>query len=260
MSAPGTLFIPENALEQRLVAATHDPAARPDFYRELVRSDIFVINARPDPAPAGRRIVEEGATLALMPVEVNGRSFLPIFSSLQRLQSAVREPVSYLAMNALEFMKITSGADLLLNYGSAYGKELLAAEVASIVDGTIFRPAERYVVQEETPILIGQPTVPPVELLDVLRRLFRRMPSVAAAYSALYVNRARSEQPLTLIAIDAPDDASWDGVVADAGLACNGVTVPNPPVDFIRLGSGSGVDDYFRRDAKPFFTRGSGPA
>ncbi len=36
-------FEPQNALERSLVQATADPAYRPQFYKDFVKSNIFII-------------------------------------------------------------------------------------------------------------------------------------------------------------------------------------------------------------------------
>jgi hypothetical protein len=245
------MFNPENRLEESLVAAASDPASRPDFYRQLIASDIFVIDDAPAPAAHGTHTLEAGHTLNIRPMEMNGESYLPVFSSVTRLQAAIREEVSYLGMNALEFMKITSGARLLLNPGSDYGKELLPEEVASIIDGSIWTPAESYTVPRETKILIGQPARYPDELVAVLTRVFEKNKSVERAFVAHFHNPATDEKPHTLVAIDAKDD--WDDVVGQAGIAANGVTIPDPPVDFVQL-RGSSLESYFKT-VTPFYRR-----
>jgi len=46
-------------------------------------------------------------------------------------------------MAARDFLELTRGADVLLNPGSDYGKELLASEIESLLDGSIFGPTSR---------------------------------------------------------------------------------------------------------------------
>jgi hypothetical protein len=235
------LFEPQNTLERSLVAAATDPAARPQFYRDLVAADLLVIQ-EPDAPPQ---------QLKIRPVEVNGHDCLPVFSSLPRLQQFVDHEVGYVAMNALEFMKITRGAFLLLNPGSDYGKEFLPEEIASILDGTIWQPQSSYTAERDTQVLLGQPARYPAELVDVLGRVFAKFDSVRAAYLAHFFNPAQGDKPHTLIAIEAADH--WEQIAAEAGMAANGVNVPDPPVDFVRLPS-SGLDSYFQ-NVEPFYRR-----
>lgn len=235
------MFEPQNTLERSLVAATTDPAARPQFYRDLLQSDLFVIQ-EPDAPPQ---------QLSIRPLEVNGNDCLPVFSSLAALQRFIDREVGYVAMNAFDFLNITRGARLLLNPGSDYGKEFLPEEVASILDGSIWRPDQSYTVERETQVLLGQPARHPTELVDVLRRVFAKLESVHAAWLAHFVNPAQDPKGHTLIAIEASEN--WDQIVGEAGMAANGVSVPDPPVDFIRLPN-AGLDSYFQ-SVEPFYRR-----
>jgi hypothetical protein len=244
------MFTPENDLERSLVKAATDPAHRPQFYQDLVKSDVFVIQQDFIPEKADRITLEQGMELKIAPVEMNGRSYLPIFSSVARLRAVIQSEVGYIGMNALEFLKITRGAELILNPGSDYGKEFTQDEIAGILDGTIWR-TNRYTVKEETQVLLGQPARYPHALADALSRLFAGKKEVQAAYLAHFFNPAVDDKSHTLIAIEATGDC--DRLVAEAGMVATNVDVPDPPVDFIRMTGKAGVEDYFRKDCKPFY-------
>ncbi|HWM93939.1 MAG TPA: SseB family protein [Thermoanaerobaculia bacterium] len=76
-------------------------------------------------------------------IEIEGRTYVPAFSSLPRLQAALAQERTYFRMAARDFLELTRGADVLLNPGSDYGKELLASEIESLLDGSIFGPTSR---------------------------------------------------------------------------------------------------------------------
>lgn len=245
------MFDPENALERALVAAATDPAARPRFYRELVAANLFVIQEGPPPSAPRAFTAEAGFELKVRHVELRGRSWMPVFSSLPRLQSFLDHEAGYLAMNALDLMKITRGASLLLNAASEFGKELLPEEIESILDGSIWTPRNPQVFPRDTKILLGQPSRYPHELVAVLQRVFARHKGVKKAYLAHFVNPAQDEKPHTLIAIEA--SANRDQIVSEALMAANAIAVPDPPVDFTILPN-RGFDAYFR-SVKPFYRR-----
>lgn len=224
------MFEPQNDLERSLMAATSDPAARPQFYRDLAASELFVIDDGSD---------LEQHQLRVRNVDWNGESYLPVFSSLPRLQAMIQEEVGYIALKAMDLMNITRGARLLLNPGSDYGKALLPEEIESILDGSIW--------QQETPVLLAQPANFPTELVEVLRSVFARHPGARKAYLAHFSNPA----PHTLIAIDASED--WERIVTNVRIAAEGVEVPDPPIDFVRL-AGSGLESYFQ-SIEPFYER-----
>lgn len=247
-------FEPVNELERSLIKAAEDPAHRPQFYKDFVASDIFIVQHGTQPPKShGRVTLDEGMKLQIANIEFKGKPHIPIFSSLPRLQSTITGEVAYLGINALDFLKMTQGSPLILNPGSDFGKEITSEEAGSIVDGSIWRPNERYVQQKEAQVLIGQPKNYPNELIEALTRLFKSKKQVKRAWVAHFFNPERDEKPHTLVAIDAGD--GFEAVSAEAGIVVRNVKIPNPPVDFLPITGRHGIEDYFVKDTKPFYTR-----
>ena len=92
------MFTPENDLERSLVQAATDPAHRPQFYKDLLASDIWAVNAGPPVSEEKQVDIPPGTMLQFQEIERDGKRYLPIFSSLPRLQAAIREEVSSLQM------------------------------------------------------------------------------------------------------------------------------------------------------------------
>lgn len=246
-------FEPENDLEKSLIKAATDPAHRPRFYKDLVASDVFVIEEGAVVPTAGKVTLQQPMQLKIRNIDWNGKPVIPVFSSLARLQAFIHHEISYVALNALELMKITVGSEWLLNPGSAYGKEFTKEEIGSIIDGSIWRPAERYTAAEPQQVMLGQPAKYPHELVAALSSYFRATKAVKRAYLALFSNSARDERPHILIAIEASGD--WGHITSCIGPVVQGVPVPDPPVDFIRLEGRGGIEDYFIKQCKPFYTK-----
>src|SRR4051812_2394628 len=118
-------FEPSNEFEKSLVRASTDAAHRPQFYRDLLASEIFIMQPLSPEPPLGKRIIEKGEQLKLVTLRNGDKTVVPFFSSLARLKSMLkdREEMGYLALKADAFFKITKGAQLVLNPGSDYGKE-----------------------------------------------------------------------------------------------------------------------------------------
>lgn len=246
-------FEPQNQLETALRRAADDPAHRPQFYRDFIGSDVFIIQHGPAPATSGRMVTPEGFKFEIQPIEIGGKEYLPIFSSLRCLQAVVQSSVGYLALNARTFLEITRGAAVMLNPGSDYGKELSVEEIASILDGSIWQSHERYVAQGGEAVELGQPANYPGELVEALKRFFRQKRQVRRAWLAQFFNHARDERAHTLVAIEVTGD--WDQIVGEAGMVARGVNIPDPPLDFMRITGGRGLQDYFTRRTKPFYER-----
>lgn len=249
-------FDPENDLERSLVNAANDPAFAPQFYKDLARADLFIIqHGQQSPGKAERTItLKEGETIQIQNIEYKGEPHIPVFSSLTRLRATLDSKVAYLGINALALLELTKGAALLLNPGSDYGKEITEKEAASILDGSIWQPSERFVAQKETQVMIGQPANYPVELVAALTRLFKSKKQVKRAWLAHFFNPERDKHAHTLVAIEAP--GSYDEIASEVGVVAGNINIPDPPLDLIQItGRSGGFEDYFLKETKPFYQR-----
>ena len=246
------MFEPQNELEESLIKASTDPAHRPQFYKDFINSNIFIIQHGEVPEEAGERTLESGMQLQIQDIELEGRLYIPIFSSVPRIQAVINGEVGYLALNALEFLKIVNGSELILNPGSEYGKEFTKNEVANIVSGSIWEPTQSYKVEKETQVLIGQPKNYPHKLVDALKKYFRTEKEVLSAYLAHFYNPETGDPPHTLVGILAT--GNWEEIVSSAGIIANEVEVPDPPIDFIRIDTEGGNIDYFQ-EFEPFYKK-----
>jgi hypothetical protein len=83
-------FEPQNELERSLVRASSDPAHRPQFYRVLAESDMFVIQEGvPLPVTHQRITLPEPMQIQLRKIEFQGKLCIPVFSSLVRLHTLI---------------------------------------------------------------------------------------------------------------------------------------------------------------------------
>ncbi len=245
-------FEPQNRLEELLVMAAQDPGARPDFYRELLQSDIFTIQVGVEAGGLDPHMLDRGDRVHLIHVQFDGKEYVPIFTSLLRLQQFIKEEAQYISMNAKDLFELTLGSEALLNPGSGYGKEFLQKEIASLLNGSIFSPVTSREIKKDTQIMIGQPATVPTELLEALTSRFRTMKQVTSAYSAHYFDPETDERPHTLIAIEFTGER--EQVMREAGSIAGTVGVPDPPVDFIELSKDSGLYDYFM-STRPFYLK-----
>lgn len=245
-------FEPVNRLEESLVKAANDPAYRPQFYKDLCASDFFIIeHDKKPPSSSGKITLAEGTLIQIQNIEHNGKLYIPVFSSLTRLQAFLTKESAYLGINALEVMKLTKGAELLLNPGSEYGKEFTKEEIESIVSGSIWKPNERYTVKKDVKVMMGQPKVYPYELVEALTRFFKTKKQVKRAWLTHFFNPDDGQPPHTLILIDV--STGYDEVSAEAGIVIRGVKIPNPPVDFMAITGKGGIEAHFLNGEKPFY-------
>jgi hypothetical protein len=247
-------FAPQNDFERSLMQAANDPAHRPQFYRDLLRADIFVIqNGKQLPNQYEKITLTEKTSFQIASIEFNGKPYIPIFSSLPRLQATLSSDAAFLAVNALELMKLLPGVDLLLNPGSEIGKEFTAQEITAIVNGTIGQPDERHVLETGTRVTIGQPKNEPAELVGALSRFFRSRKQVKRAWLAHYFNPDDGLPPHTLVAVDVTN--GLEDLAHEVAIIVKNVSIPDPPVDFIEVVGNEDVARYFLKESKPFYRR-----
>ena len=135
-------FVPENRLEEALVQAVDSPSTAPDFYGLLLESDLLVLGTVEGQESATSAFsLEPGGQLALVTGERNGERFLPIFSSVTRMQAYVKEESRYLSVNGRALLDLTRGAPVILNPGSDYGRELTPQQVEQLLDASAPRVA-----------------------------------------------------------------------------------------------------------------------
>lgn len=125
--------------------------------------------------------------------------------------------------------------------------------MARLLDGTIFEPQVRHVVQKATQVLIGQPKDYPKEMVEALSRLYARSPVVKRAWVAFYHNPERDPEGGLLIALDVSDAKDMDRISGETGIVIESVPKQQKFTDLIRY-ENSGVAEYFT-DQKPFYQK-----
>ncbi len=249
---PHADFIPTNSLEQRLVEAATDVGARPAFYRELLESDVFVPGFT-EQGGEGETVVKAGDNVSIAHwQDQNGAPYVPVFSSMQRMQQAITEKQNYLRVNARSLLEIVEGIQVVLNPGAPYGKEFTSEEISRLLDGSIFKGTQRHIVEQEQQVMLGQPSVYPQKLVDALKSLFAQHKTVESAHLAHIFNATSGEPPHTIIGIKAAGDIS--GITADAGMVAGEVLARHEIVDFIQMGTDN-VSSYMLKSTEPFYVR-----
>lgn len=247
------------ALEQALERAAGEPAARPEFYRQLLDAQVIVIG-HSDPPAAGTAMLEAGARVSIFNWQTkDGLPFIPFFSSLAALQRVLDEEAGYLALPVRTLFEMTRGATLVLNPGSDHGKEFFPAEVEALLTSGVNHVGTQRVVQEATEVLLGQPANRPEAMVSALAALFAKHAGVRAAYLCLMHDPAASPAPVLMIGVEGVDEADLDPVIREAGAVAADTAPAGEPVDFVQVRRGDGgISDYFAGSVPPFYKRGLG--
>jgi hypothetical protein len=244
----------DNALELALMLAASEPAHRPEFFRLLLDSTIFILGSsgQMDEGPV---TLKANTQVQIQNwVKPDGSSVIPFFSSLRALQLAIKNDEPYIALAARTFFEITRGAELILNPRSEYGKEFTPTEVEAILSEGVSQLPEQRVVEKDTHVLLGQPANYPTEMVASLSTLLAKHSNVKAAYLALMHDVSRDETPHLIIGIEAEGD--FENVIREAGTVAGDTAPKGEPVDLIRVIRGeSGLGQYFIEEVKPFYER-----
>lgn len=193
------LFIPENELEKALVRAVKEPHAAPDFYRLLLTSDLLVLGSvEGHESDTEAFNAEAGSNVRLVTGLKDGGQYLPVFSSLARMQEYVKEESKFLTVNGRALLDLTRGAPLILNPASEYGKELTADQVRQLLDGP-------------------QPQVQAVgtagysaALADMLAALFATRTEIENAWIILVTFADQPQLPRPVVGIETASGAKTD--------------------------------------------------
>lgn len=239
-----TDFVAENDLEDALMKAAKDPVNAPAFYREFIDGVVYFIQQQV--------ASDDGNTVGIASIDVDGTNYLPIFTSVSRIQKMIDHEVTYAGVNGKEFLRMTAGAPILLNPGSDYGKEILPDEAAAIVDGSIFNMAEKQTLPKGSTYIIGEPKIYPTELVDALSALFRKSKQVKRAWLAQIMIVDSDSGPSTLIGIET--DADIGSIANEAHTVLQHVEIPSPPVDFVDVRPGTEFSEHFL-EQEPFYSR-----
>jgi hypothetical protein len=190
-------FISENALERALVKAVKDPASAPDFYRLLLESDLLVMGTVEGQEGATEKFtLAPGGRINLVTGVKDGGNFLPVFSSLSRMQDYVKQESKYLCVNGRALLDLTRGAPVILNPASEYGKELTPQQVAQLLDPQA--------VPRRPRTIIGEADYP-MPLVDTLTTVFETRPDIEAAWM-IQVTFADRDAPHPLVGVETTGD------------------------------------------------------
>lgn len=206
-------FISENRLEEALVAAAKNPLAAPEFYRLLLESELLVLGTVEGREGATESFnMEPGSKVSLIPGEKNGQKFLPVFSSLARMQEYVTAESKFLTVKGRALLDLTRGAPVTLNPASEFGREFTADEIAQLLDGA---PQAR-----QPKHLIGERDFPP-GMVETLNAVFAKHPAVATAWmiEVTFADRGGLSHPLVGIELDPHGDMT--ALVSDIETAAS---------------------------------------
>ena len=243
----------ENALERTLRLAAREPASRPDFYRLLLESEVYVIGTAQ--GASGAQTVAAGDQLSIQNWNKDdGTPVVPFFSSLDLLRRALTGESGYLSLPARSLFEITRGAALVLNPNADHGKEFFPQEIEALLSGCLTREPVQRVTQKQSKVLLGQPAQYPKAMAEALSACFGKRAEVNAGYLCLMHDTSQDAKPHLVVGVEV--DGDFDGVLREAGTVAADTVPDGDAVDLFRVVRGeAGLSEYFLKSVKPFYQR-----
>jgi len=216
------LFIPQNELEKALVAAVKNPPSAPDFYRLLLESDLLVMGAAEGQEDAQEQFsLAPGNNLKLVTGLKDGSQYLPVFSSLARMQEFVQQETKYLSVNGRALLELTLGGPIILNPASQYGKELSPQQVQQLLLGG--QPSLNQIRPGTTEY--------PAALAEALATLFVVRPDIETAWMVQATFTGGEQRPLVGIETTADWPSLMQAIEEAAETAVPGLAFDIQRVD-----------------------------
>jgi hypothetical protein len=133
------MFEPLNPLETLMQAASADPAKTPEFYRALLRSELYILTPEAEIEPGRRRSLNLHEKINVATVEFKGKQWHPAFTAPKRISAYLKEPETCLGANARDlFALLPPGSNFWLNPQSDCQKPLPSDEISLLLSGKIF--------------------------------------------------------------------------------------------------------------------------
>jgi hypothetical protein len=243
----------ETTLERLLRQAASEPAHRPEFYKTLLNSNVFVLGT------AGRgngsHELEGGSKIKIASWEKqDGSPAIPFFTSLSTLLKAIDSEQTYLELPARSLFEATAGTTLFLNPKGDFGKEFSAQEISNLLANGGHAVADTRQVEHGTRVLIGQPAQYPTTLIDSVAKLLAKHPRVIKAYLGLMHDTSQDEKPCLAIGIEL--DGDFDQVKGSVGAVALDTAPKDEAVYILKVEKGDdGISRYLRTETTPFYER-----
>lgn len=218
-------FHPVNELEQLLMIAATDQAARQAFLRLVLTDDLLV--ATPEvPSRTEELTLQTSEQIKILNVlGPEGQAVPAVFTSPERLAECFGYGTGYIATNGETLLGILMNDGAVLNPASPYGVRWAASELAALLGKPI-----RRVVQKNTKITLGAPFERPENLIAKLTDELDRDGRIKEAWLALAHWPEQDEWSWYL---DIRSDASSDELSDTIAQALANTDKNEKPVDVV---------------------------
>jgi hypothetical protein len=240
----GSDMADHNEVESALERAASDPASRPDFFRVLLESEVFIIG----------RSKDAGAKIDIVHWQKkDGTPVVPFFSSVDALRRSLKETADYVSLPARSFFELVKGKTLVLNPASSHSKEFFPNEIESLLATGVNNAPVQRTVGKGAQVLLGQPRDYPTFMVAALKKILVKHANVRAAYLC-QMHEPTAQAPSLVIGLLADGDVSR--AITEAGAVAADTAPRGTAVDLVKVVRGeAGLSAYFLKNVEPFHRR-----
>lgn len=251
MAADASGFVPENHLEEALIAAATDPSRRAAFCELLFESEVFVPTPGPPPAEDHSTSPPSGSKIDLPVVRDGSRSIVPAFTSMAQLLRFVPEGTGYVQVAVKDLVELWQDDLWLALNPRGPGVMLSPSDVRGLpapMAGPESPPQGQY--------LLGIPKKEPKALVRMVRAYAERSGGVVAAYHALIKPPQEDAEPSVVIGLELLDDADHEMVFSQVTHYGREAGVDPFMLALVSREQPSDVARFLLENTKPFYRRG----
>ncbi len=241
-------------LDKAFQTLTDDQQTWMDYYNQLLNTDFFVpTHDTPGLTPGTQRLTQE-ARLQVKTFTREGREYLPIFDTLERLRAFVPLPTAYVMIPAYIFLSQPHRATLLINPGTEFAKDISERELGWLQEVIRNQGPESVVTPAGTKLTLGPAEGFPEPLREKLFQCLQKNREVNAGYLVQVVPEGGKSQYILLVRADGVGPEVYDAIFQEIGMLIRGGFPDGGFLD-LKPYQGEGFDLAVTETVPPLFSR-----
>ena len=232
------------------------PEAQHAFYALLLRSVLLVPTWHVPPVAQPAHRADGSESFAPIILDHDGRRFLPVFDSLERLSAWATREVGYVGFPGHALLEMMDpDIHWILNPNSAHQKEFVPDELIWLKGLIATASGRPSVIPPGTRVLAGAPAAVPTGLIAALSTVLSRNPEVQHAWLGQVTYELPREVPHLALVIDADhlNDTLAGAIQKDLFIAAEPFLSPTTPLDLF-LSVTAGVSQVIATTVSPFYS------
>jgi hypothetical protein len=243
-------------LDAALKAVQQDHSKTGEYYTLFLKTDLY-IPTYDTPEKDNYRRAQQGDKFTPVILDREGKKYLAVFDTMERLQGWAKQPIGYVRMASHALLSaVDSSIHIVLNPGTGYAKEFVSDELKELQEAVGRTIPKEQEVPAGTQVLVGAPAKTPDGLEEAIRTCLSRDKEVEAAYIGQVMVMREGEKPhLVLVLEVGPVTGSvFSAIVQEVGIAIKGLLKDGEYLDMLRY-ERQGLASRIVKRVEPFYVR-----